>query len=161
MYYIQKDTPAEARTTTLNEELGQVGEWMDGLIKSLFNVYIYRWTLYMNGWMNEVASAKWQTILVGPCCQVEFIFSDKTGTLTQNIMIFNKCSINGKSYGTTRIWVWFLCTLVPLKVSSFYGVVPCHCASAIWLADYVFSLVSLQVMFMMNLAIKWKLQRYE
>ncbi|KAK1789851.1 hypothetical protein P4O66_015724 [Electrophorus voltai] len=53
MYYSRKDTPAEARTTTLNEELGQV----------------------------------------------EFIFSDKTGTLTQNIMIFSKCSINGKIYG--------------------------------------------------------------
>ncbi|XP_028814034.1 phospholipid-transporting ATPase ID isoform X2 [Denticeps clupeoides] len=53
MYYSKKDTPAEARTTTLNEELGQV----------------------------------------------EFIFSDKTGTLTQNIMVFNKCSINGNTYG--------------------------------------------------------------
>ncbi|KAM5175976.1 putative phospholipid-transporting ATPase IM, partial [Callospermophilus lateralis] len=53
MYYSGKATPAEARTTTLNEELGQI----------------------------------------------EYIFSDKTGTLTQNIMTFKKCSINGKIYG--------------------------------------------------------------
>uniref|UniRef100_A0A4W6FKJ3 Phospholipid-transporting ATPase n=1 Tax=Lates calcarifer TaxID=8187 RepID=A0A4W6FKJ3_LATCA len=53
MYYARNDTPAEARTTTLNEELGQI----------------------------------------------KYVFSDKTGTLTQNIMTFNKCSINGKSYG--------------------------------------------------------------
>ncbi|KAJ8398267.1 hypothetical protein AAFF_G00428370 [Aldrovandia affinis] len=53
MYYGRRDTPAEARTTTLNEELGQV----------------------------------------------EYVFSDKTGTLTQNIMAFNKCSIDGKTYG--------------------------------------------------------------
>jgi phospholipid-translocating ATPase len=31
--------------------------------------------------------------------QIEYIFSDKTGTLTQNVMEFKKCSIDGVAYG--------------------------------------------------------------
>uniref|UniRef100_A0A672NE85 Phospholipid-transporting ATPase n=1 Tax=Sinocyclocheilus grahami TaxID=75366 RepID=A0A672NE85_SINGR len=53
MYYAETDTPAMARTSNLNEELGQV----------------------------------------------KYLFSDKTGTLTCNIMHFKKCTIAGITYG--------------------------------------------------------------
>ncbi|KAG3280808.1 ATPase phospholipid transporting 8B3 [Ictidomys tridecemlineatus] len=53
MYHEPQDTPAKARSTSLNDQLGQV----------------------------------------------QYIFSDKTGTLTQNIMTFKKCCIAGCVYG--------------------------------------------------------------
>lgn len=31
--------------------------------------------------------------------QIEYVFSDKTGTLTQNVMEFKKCTVNGHPYG--------------------------------------------------------------
>ncbi|KAJ3156875.1 hypothetical protein HDU86_003410 [Geranomyces michiganensis] len=35
--------------------------------------------------------------------QIEYIFSDKTGTLTCNMMEFRKCTINGAAYGNTFV----------------------------------------------------------
>lgn len=70
MYCPISDTPARARTSTLNEELG------------IF-------TSYLNNDLFDIFCSG----------QVQYIFSDKTGTLTQNIMQFLKCSIGGVKYG--------------------------------------------------------------
>jgi len=55
MYHAETDTPACARTSNLNEELGQV----------------------------------------------KYVFSDKTGTLTKNVMEFQQCSVGGTVYSAS------------------------------------------------------------
>ena len=41
--------------------------------------------------------------LVEELGQVEFVFSDKTGTLTRNVMEFRRCSVGGKVYNTDEL----------------------------------------------------------
>lgn len=50
--------------------------------------------------INKPASCK-TTDLIEELGQVEFIFSDKTGTLTQNVMILKKVYVNNKIYGNS------------------------------------------------------------
>ncbi|KAE8991818.1 Phospholipid-transporting ATPase 3 [Phytophthora rubi] len=60
--------------------------------------------------------------------QIDYIFSDKTGTLTCNIMEFRKCSINGVAYGLGETEVGIAARKrqqeeAPMT-SSFYAVTP-------------------------------------
>ena len=74
MYYHKNDQPACARSTTLNEELGQV----------------------------------------------KYIFSDKTGTLTQNVMEFKKCAVGGKIFGYDEGKVFTYCFSRSIRLKNLW-----------------------------------------
>ncbi|XP_072107846.1 phospholipid-transporting ATPase IC isoform X1 [Mobula birostris] len=64
--------------------------------------YMINWDLQMYYAEKDTPAKARTTTLTEQLGQIEYIFSDKTGTLTQNIMAFKKCSINGTTYGVLR-----------------------------------------------------------
>lgn len=68
------------------------------IIKTAQAIFIYLDVLLYNERLDYPCTPKSWSIS-DDLGQIEYIFSDKTGTLTQNVMEFKKCTINGVSYG--------------------------------------------------------------
>ena len=68
------------------------------IIKTAQAIFIYLDVMLYNAKLDYPCTPKsWN--ISDDLGQIEYIFSDKTGTLTQNVMEFKKCTINGVSYG--------------------------------------------------------------
>ncbi|XP_042540962.1 phospholipid-transporting ATPase IK-like [Dipodomys spectabilis] len=65
----------------------------------LGNSLFIDWDMQMYYEPRDATAKARNTSLADQLGQVQYIFSDKTGTLTQNIMTFKKCCINGQVYG--------------------------------------------------------------
>ncbi len=68
-------------------------------IVKLFQSYFIYWDMAIYDKETDRHSTARTSELIEELGQVEFVFSDKTGTLTQNVMEFKKCFISGKFFG--------------------------------------------------------------
>ena len=66
--------------------------------QAIFIGWDKKMTLVRDG--EEVSATAQSSKLNEQLAQVEYVFSDKTGTLTCNSMVFRKCIIDGELYGT-------------------------------------------------------------
>ena len=69
------------------------GEWYKDVWRILYLLY------YRYDEVNDEPMRVRTSVLNDDLGQVGYIFSDKTGTLTANLMQFRKCLVDGVSYG--------------------------------------------------------------
>jgi len=62
---------------------------------------LIKWDIHLYHKETDTPAVARNTTLSEELGQIQYIFSDKTGTLTQNVMVFKECSINGRLYGHT------------------------------------------------------------
>lgn len=68
------------------------------LAKSVYSKYI-DWDLQMYDTQTNTPAVAANTAISEDLGQIEYILTDKTGTLTENVMLFKRCFINGVYYG--------------------------------------------------------------
>lgn len=120
---------AVVNTSDLNEELGQVINSVSKFLhihwfffkKCLFQIHIVKWSMKVGNTLLNF--------------QVEYVFTDKTGTLTENNMEFIECCVDGHVYvphvicnGQVKIWRAYVFVLslpsLETNMSSEYSCVP-------------------------------------
>lgn len=69
-------------------------------IVRVFQALFVNWDAKLYDTENDVAAYARTSNISDDLGQIEYVFSDKTGTLTRNVMEFMKCSISGKIYGS-------------------------------------------------------------
>ncbi len=72
-----------------------------------FVTYVLSWYIEkdveMYDAVHDVGAATRMSNMVGDIGQVQYLFSDKTGTLTENVMNMRRCSVGGNIYGNVNM----------------------------------------------------------
>lgn len=71
------------------------------LVKGLYAKFI-DWDIHMYDEETDTPAVTKNTAINEDLGQIEFILTDKTGTLTENVMVFKKCCIKGVCYGHVK-----------------------------------------------------------
>ena len=90
-----KDIPSAARNTNILEELGQI----QYLLSGMFSIIVLNIKSYILDYKYQISKI-FYIILIS--------FLDKTGTLTNNEMIFSKCTLAGLVYGPAQVSITLL-----------------------------------------------------